>query len=63
MNLHDNKADTATSCHQLACIYRGQMRGLTDTMGTVYSVAPEIMQDPVFMSGIILMPYFAGVLL
>jgi hypothetical protein len=52
-NLHHSKAAMATLCQQLAegnadvalmqehWIYRGQIRGLTNTGGTVYSVAPE----------------------
>jgi hypothetical protein len=52
INLHHNKAATATLCQQLAerkvdialiqepWLYKGQIRGLTNTGGTVYSVAP-----------------------
>jgi hypothetical protein len=53
INLHHSKAALATLCQQLAegkadvaliqepWIYRGQIRGLTNFGGTVYSVAPE----------------------
>jgi hypothetical protein len=53
INLHHSKTATATLCQQLAegkaditliqqpWLYKGQIRGLTNTGGTVYSVAPE----------------------
>jgi hypothetical protein len=52
INLHHSKAATATLCQQLAerkvdialiqepWLYKGQIRGLTNTGGTVYSVVP-----------------------
>jgi hypothetical protein len=52
INFHHSKAATATLCQQLAdrkvdialiqtlWLYKGQIRGLTNTGGTVYSVAP-----------------------
>jgi hypothetical protein len=52
INLHHSKAATATFCQQLAekkvdialiqepWLYKGQIRGLYNTGGTVYSVAP-----------------------
>jgi hypothetical protein len=53
INLHQSKAATATLCQQLAeekadialiqepWIYKGQIRGLTNTGGTVYSAVPS----------------------
>jgi splicing factor 45 len=53
INLHHSKAATAVLCQQLAkgmadaaliqepWIYRGQIRGLTNSGGTIFSVAPE----------------------
>jgi hypothetical protein len=52
INLHHSKAATATLCQQLAerkvdialiqepWLYKGQIRGLTNTGGTVYTVVP-----------------------
>jgi predicted AlkP superfamily pyrophosphatase or phosphodiesterase len=53
MNVHHSKAALATLCQQLdegkadiafiqePWVYMGQVRGLTDSGGTIYSVAPE----------------------
>jgi hypothetical protein len=53
INLHHSKAATAVLCQKLAegmadvaliqepWIYRGQVRGLTGSGGTIFSVAPE----------------------
>jgi hypothetical protein len=53
INLHRSKTATATQCQQLAVrkvdvalvqepwLYMGQISGLTNTGGTVYSVAPD----------------------
>jgi hypothetical protein len=53
INLHHSKAAMATLCQQLAqgkadvalihepWLYKGQIRGLTNIGGTVYSAAPE----------------------
>jgi hypothetical protein len=53
INLHHSKAATAALCQQLAegkadvaliqepWLYKGRIRGLTNTGGTVYSAAPE----------------------
>jgi hypothetical protein len=69
INLHHSKAATATVCQQPAegtadialiqepRLYKGQIRGLNNIGGTVYSVAPENNVRSVFISGVILMPY------
>jgi hypothetical protein len=53
INVHHGKAATATLCQQLAVrkvdvaliqepwLYKGQISGLNNTGGTVYSVAPD----------------------
>jgi hypothetical protein len=65
INLHHSKAVTAVLRQQLADValiqepwlYRGKTRGLTNSGGTIFSVAPEGMQGPVFIPGTRLMPY------
>jgi hypothetical protein len=73
INLHQSKAVTATLYQQPAegkevvalmlelWTYRGQMRGLTITGEQFIPLHLNIMQGPVFMSGITLMPYLCWI--
>jgi hypothetical protein len=63
INLHHSKAAMATLCQQVAermadialiqkpWIYRGQIRGLTNVMGTVFSVVPGSYVRSSYVSG------------
>jgi hypothetical protein len=72
INLHHSKSAMAALCQQLAegradialiqepWLYKGQIRGLTNTGETVYSVAPENNARSCIYIGVILMPYLCS---